>query len=114
MQGAAVARWTGFVPGREKQFRQWVRDTNALCDRLVTEGRITDYAWYGSMHGNDGFLVTRGELEQLAAIGASQESLALDTRGALITTDYFSGFYATGDSLEAGFDLFEQTVAQLG
>jgi len=93
---------------------QLMRDTNAFVDRLVAEGRTTDFAWYLSAHSGDGFSVARGEMEQLMANTADQEFLALITRASLILTDYSWGFYATGDSVEPMANLLEQTVGQLG
>jgi hypothetical protein len=94
-------RWTGIVPGREAAAMKLMRDSNALTDRLVAEGRITDYAWYLSAHSGDGFSVARGEMEQLMAITAGQEFLALNARSRLVLTDCSWGFYATGESVGA-------------
>lgn len=112
MQGSIVARWTGIVPGREAAAMQGMRDINAFYDKLVAEGRVTDYAWYFSTHGGDGLFIARGEMEQLMAI--AQESIELVMHSELVSTDFSRGFYVTGDSVEPLANLFEQAVAQLG
>lgn len=114
MQGAAVTRWKGIVPGREAASMQVMRDVNAYHDKLLAEGRITDYAWYLSSQAGDGLFIARGEVEQLVAIEQEPEAIALTMRSIQVCADFSAGFYATGDSVEPMANLFAQTAAQLG
>jgi len=113
MQGAIVYRWNGTVPGREMAALQLMRDSNAFSDKVVAEGRISDWAWYVAGQGGVSLCIVRGEMEQLMAIASDPELLALTSRCELILKDYVWGYFATGDSVEPMSGLFEQAVAQL-
>ena len=113
MQGAVVYRWSGIVPGRERAAIQLMRDSNAFSDKMVAEGRVTDWAWYVSGQGGASYYIARGEMEQLMANASDPESLALRSRSELILQDYVWGYFATGESVEIMLGLFEQSVGQL-
>ena len=113
MQGAVVYRWSGIVPGRERAAIQLMRDSNAYSDRMVAEGRVTDWAWYVSGQGGASYFIARGEMEQLMADTGDPELLALRSRSELILQEYVWGYFATGESVGSMLDLFEQTLEQL-
>ncbi len=113
MQGAVVYRWSGIVPGRERAAVQLLRDGNAFSDKMVSEGRITDWAMYVSAQGGTSYFIVRGEMEQLMADAGDPEAFALRSRSELILLDYVWGYFATGESVEGMLGVFEQSLGQL-
>lgn len=113
MQGALVYSWTGTVPGREDASKALMEDSNAYSDKLVAEGRISDYAWYLSTQGGTSYFIVRGETEALMANLADPELLALNTRSGLINLDFRWGLYVTGDTVPLMAGMFFQTASEL-
>lgn len=52
-------------------------------------------------------------MQQLMANTGDPDLIALHTRSGLIHEGFAWGYFATGDSVQAMVDLFEQSVAQL-
>jgi hypothetical protein len=113
MNGAVVYWWERSVPGREAASMELMRDTNAFLDKAHADGHITDYAWYLGMGAGMHLLILRGELEQLSALMATPEALAINTRAALVNEGMRHGVFATGDTIAPMAGLFEQLAGQL-
>lgn len=99
MQAAIIHRWGSTVPGREQHAMALMAETNALCEKWVSEGRLTDFAWYFPINTTGGLMITRGEAAALTSLTADEEYAALVTKVGLANQDYSWGIYGTGDSI---------------
>jgi hypothetical protein len=114
MKGAIVYKWSSPVPGREARGIEFTRETNAMLDKYVADGTISDYAWYISGHSSGGLMIMRGEMEKLSELQSDPELLTGNVKGSLLNQDFEWGYYATGDTVDMLMDVYEQEVTALG
>jgi hypothetical protein len=112
MKAAVIAHWTGTVPGRERDSFALKREIDELYGRLIAEGRIDDAAWYLATEGPS-YYVVRGDETALRELESMPETLMLTAKSGMILSDFGYGVFATGDSADAMFGLYEHTAREL-
>jgi hypothetical protein len=77
-KAALFVGWGSIIPGREKQAQKVLGDAVTYCQGLQTQGRIDSFeAFFLEPHGGDleGFVLVRGDREQIAQIRTEEEFL---------------------------------------
>jgi hypothetical protein len=105
------------VRGRETKAVQVFNESIEYYGQLQADGRVEGFdAWFLAPHGGDlgGFILLRGEREQLDEIQRSPEFERLQARASLIVDR--SGVVAayTGDALGRLMGQFQEAAGELG
>ena len=113
MNGAMQISWKASVPGREAKGLDVFGAALERFEGLLKQGRISSHEEYFAVTGGDGgFMLIRGELEDLVHISIEPETLALNAKAAAIVQDFEIQVYA-GGSDKAVQDLMGNYVASL-
>lgn len=105
MNGAVVVRWGANVAGREAKGLEVFGNAVARFEGLLKAGRIHSHKEYFSVTGGDGgFMIVEGELSELLAITAEEDTLRLNAQAAAIVQDFEIQVYGGGtDQAVQGF-----------
>ena len=103
-QGAVVFQWGPAVRGREQKALEIFGESIAYWDDMVKNNRVSGHYPYFSTNRNAGMWVIQGEIEELLAIRAEEDSIRLEGRVQMIVEDFSAELYA-GGSVEALADL---------
>lgn len=113
MNGAMQICWKASVPGREAKGLDVFGAALERFEGLLKQGRIHSHEEYFAVTGGDGgFMLIRGDLEELIHISIEQETLALNAKAAAIVQDFTIQVYA-GGSDQAVQDLMGNYVNSL-
>jgi hypothetical protein len=89
MTGAIVIRWGASVAGREGKGLEVFGSAVQRFEEHLKAGRISSHREYFAMTGQDGgFMIIEGEIADLLAIVAEEETLALNAKAASIVQDF--------------------------
>jgi len=108
--------WGEVVRGREAKATEVFNEAVGYYAGLQQEGRIESFEpWFLAPHGGDlgGFILVRGEREQLDEVVRSPEFERLQTRVALIVDGSGVIPAATGESLARQMGQFQEATADL-
>jgi hypothetical protein len=109
--------WGEVVRGRERKAVEVFNESIQYYARLQQEGKIESVEpWFLAPHGGDlaGFLLLRGEREQLDEIQRSAEFERLQTRASLIVDRTGAINAYTGEALGRLMAQFEDATTDLG
>jgi hypothetical protein len=109
--------WGEVVRGREQKAIEVFNESIQYYAQLQQDGKVESFEpWFLAPHGGDlaGFILLRGEREQLDEIQRSAEFERLQTRASLIVdrTGVISGY--TGEALGRLMGQFEEASGELG
>jgi hypothetical protein len=105
------------VRGREQQASQVFGEVMSLWGEYQSRGELESAeAFFLDPHGGDlgGFMLVRGELEQLQRIHASDEFQRLMIRTQLIVENFGVVYAATGSEIEKQMGIFLEAAGELG
>jgi hypothetical protein len=89
MTGAIVIRWGAIVPGREAKAFEVFGGALQRFEELQKAGRIFGHREYFALTGEDGGIaIGEGELNELLAIVAEEETIRLNAKSAAIVQDF--------------------------
>jgi len=89
MTGAIVIRWGAIVPGREAKALEVFAGAVAHFEELQKSGRIHRHREYFALTGTDGGMaVVEGELDELLATVAEDDTIKLNTQSAAIVQNF--------------------------
>jgi hypothetical protein len=109
--------WGEVVRGRERKALEVFNESIQYYAQLQQDGKIESVEpWFLAPHGGDlaGFILLRGEREQLDEIQRSAEFERLQTRAALIVDRTGALNAYTGEALGRQMGQFEDATADLG
>lgn len=113
---ALFVGWGEIVTGREQQAVQVFGETIQYYGRLQQQGEIGGFEpYFLEPHGGDlgGFILVRGERDQLAQLRTSEEFLRLIQRAAFVVHRIGVVAAFTGDELNRQLGEFQQQAAEL-
>jgi hypothetical protein len=97
MNGAIHISWKASIPGREAKGLEIFGAALERFEGLLKQGRIQSHEEYFAVTGTDGgFMLVRGELEELVKISIEAETLALNAKAAAIVQDFAVQIYGGG------------------
>ena len=109
--------WGEVVRGRERKAIEVFNESLQYYLQLQQDGKVESVEpWFLAPHGGDlaGFILLRGQREQLDEIERSPEFERLETRASLIV-DWTGGINAyTGEALDRLLGEFEEASGDLG
>lgn len=117
MNGAVVISWGTPVRGREAKSLEVFGKAIAHFDALAKAGRIHGHQEFQARTGRaGGFMLVTGELDELAAIQATDEVLDLTTAGATICDDFTVTLYEGGteQAITESVGRYMKTLTDLG
>jgi hypothetical protein len=89
MTGAIVIRWGAIVPGREAKAMEVFGQAVARFEDLQKAGRIHGHREYFALTGADGGMaVAEGEISELMAIVAEDDTIKLNVQSAAIVQEF--------------------------
>jgi hypothetical protein len=109
--------WGEVVRGRERKAVDVFNEALQYYARLQQEGKVEAVEpWFLAPHGGDlaGFILLRGEREQLDEIERSAEFERLQTRASMIVDRTGSIHAYTGEALARLMGQFEDATGDLG
>ena len=109
--------WGEVVRGRERKAVEVFNESIQYYGQLQADGRVESFdAWFLGPHGGDlaGFILLRGEREQLDEIERSPEFERLQTRVSLIVDRSGAVHAYTGEALGRLMGQFEEATGDLG
>lgn len=109
--------WGEVVRGRERKAVEVLNESMQYYGQLQEGGQIESFdAWFLAPHGGDlaGFVLLRGEREQLDEIRRSPEFERLLTRAAMIVDRTGAVHAYTGEALGRLMAQFEEATGELG
>lgn len=115
--GALVVGWGSVIPGRELKSLQVFNEAIQYYARLQQQGTIESFEPVAlDYHGGDlqGFILVRGDREQLNALRSSEEFLRLNNRAAMVITNLGVITAFIGEELQRLFADFGAQAAELG
>ena len=113
MNGAIQISWKASIPGREAKGLEVFGAALERFEGLLKQGRIHSHEEYFSVTGTEGgFMLVRGELEELVRISVETETLALNAKAAAIVQDFTIQLYGGGTD-QAVQELMGQYVGSL-
>jgi hypothetical protein len=109
--------WGEVVRGRERKAIEVLNESLQYYAQLQQDGKVESFEpWFLAPHGGDllGFILLRGEREQLDEIQRSPEFERLQTRASLIVdgTGVINAY--TGEALGRLVGLFQEASGDLG
>jgi len=97
MNGAIHISWKAGIPGREAKGLEVFGAALERFEGHLKQGRIHSHEEYFAITGEDGgFMLVRGELEELIKISIEPETLALNAKAAAIVQDFRIQIYGGG------------------
>jgi hypothetical protein len=97
MNGAILITWKAGVPGREAKGLEVFGKAVERFEGLAKQGRIHAHQEYFTITGQGGgCMLVSGELDELLAISAETETLALNAQAGAITQDFTTQILAGG------------------
>ena len=97
MNGAIHISWKASVPGREQKGIEVFGAAIERFEGLLKQGRIHSHEEYFALTGAEGgFMLVRGDLEELLKISIEPETLALNAKASSIVQDFTIHMYAGG------------------
>ncbi len=113
MRVAMVVRWKAPVPGRETKALEYGAEVNDYWGKLAAEGKCTPpETFFGT--GGIGLWIVKGEREVLEGLAASEETLRLLAKGALLLEDFGWEYYLTGESADHSMGRYAAVGAEIG
>ena len=109
--------WGEVVPGRERKAVDVFGESLQYYGQLQQDGKVESVdAWFLAPHGGDlaGFILLRGDREQLDEIQRSEEFERLQTRAGMIVDRTGTVNAYTGDALGRLMAQFEEAAGDLG
>jgi hypothetical protein len=109
--------WGEIVRGRESKAVEVFNESIEYYGRLQQDGKIESFEpWFLAPHGGDlaGFVLLRGEREQLDEIQRSPEFERLQTRASMIVDRAGTVAAVTGDALGRQMGQFQEATGDLG
>ena len=109
--------WGDIVHGREDKAVEVFNESVQYYGQLQQDGKVESFeAWFLSPHGGDlgGFILLRGEREQLDEIERSPEFERLQTRAAMIAERTGTLNAYTGEALARLMGQFQEASGDLG
>jgi len=109
--------WGEVVRGRERRAVDVFNESIEYYGRLQQDGRIEGFeAWFLAPHGGDlaGFVLLRGEREQLDEIQRSPEFERIQTRAGMIVDRTGSVNAYSGEALGRLMTQFQEAAGDLG
>lgn len=101
MRGALVTKWGGAVPGREKMGLDVFGKALAYAEQKAKEGVIESHEEYFALDGNNtqfsGFMLVRGEVDDLLKLQADEEWMKLTFAAAAIVQNFTIQTFAGGN-----------------
>jgi hypothetical protein len=117
MDSALFVRWGQTVGGRERQAVQLFTDSLSYLGKLVADGRVASFEpFFLEPHGGDleGFIVVRGDIEQLAKVRIDQEFQRLTVRAQVVVRNFGVIGAKTGDHLNKHIEWYIESARELG
>ena len=117
MNGAVVIRWGASVPGREAKGLEVFGNAVARFEEFLKEGRIHSHKEFFSVTGGDGgFMIAEGELSELLAITADEDTLRLNAQAAAIVQDFETQVYGGGtdQAVQSLMGLYTNGIQEIG
>ena len=114
--GALFIGWGAGVPGRERQALQVFNEAMQYWAGLQQRGEIESFETVLlEPHGGDlyGFILIKGDQEQLARLRTEQEFVRLYTRAGLVVRDLGVVGASFGEELQRRFAVFEQQLGDV-
>jgi hypothetical protein len=97
MTGAIMIKWGQSVPGREAKGLEVFGKAVERFEGFAKQGRIHEHQeYFGLTGGENGFMLIRGEVEELLKILAEPESIKLNAQAAAIVNDFHIAVYQGG------------------
>jgi hypothetical protein len=97
MNGAIQISWKASIPGREAKSIEVFGAALERFEGLLKQGRIHSHEEYFAVTGAEGgFMIVRGDLDELLKISVETETLALNAKAAAIVNDFTIQIYAGG------------------
>src|SRR4051794_39483189 len=97
MNGAMHISWKASIPGREAKGVEVFGAALERFEGLMKQGRIHSHEEYFAVTGTEGgFMIVRGDLDELLKISVETETLVLNTKAAAIVQDFTIQLYAGG------------------
>jgi hypothetical protein len=97
MNGAIVIRWGATIPGREAKSLEVFGNAVARFEGFLKAGRIHSHKEFFSITGGDGgFMIVEGDLPELLAITAEEDTLRMNSQAAAIVQDFETQVYGGG------------------
>ena len=109
--------WGEVVRGRERKALEVFNESIQYYGQLQQDGKIDSFdAWFLAPHGGDlaGFILLRGQREQLDEIQRSPEFELLQTRAGMIVDRKGTLNAYTGEALGRLMGQFQQATDDLG
>ena len=109
--------WGEVVRGRERKALEVFNESIDYYGQLQQEGKIQSVeAWFLAPHGGDldGFILLRGEREQLDEVQRSPDFERLQTRAGMIVDRTGTVNAYTGEALGRLMGQFEEAATELG
>jgi hypothetical protein len=109
--------WGDVVRGRESKALDVFNESLQYYGQLQQDGRIEGFdAWFLGPHGGDlaGFILLRGDREQLDEVQRSPAFELLQTRAGMVVDRVGVVNAYTGDALGRLVGQFQQAAAELG
>ena len=115
-EGGLLISWGDVHPGREGQAVRLFGDVLAYYGRLAEEGRITGYEpFIVAAHGGGlrGFIILRGEREQLNELTGEDEFMGYTMRAQMCLNEFGIEEVYFGEALGHVMQLYEHEVGAL-
>ena len=107
--------WGAAVRGREQKALEVFQEAMQFYSRLQQQGEIQSFEPVAlEPHGGDlgGFLLIKGDADKLARLRASDEFIALNTRGQMVVENFGVTGAFVGEDLQKLFaDIAKQAAA---
>jgi hypothetical protein len=117
MNGAIHITWRANVPGREATGLEVFGAALARFEGLAKEGRIDSHEEYFAVTGPEGgFMLVRGNLDELLRIAAEPETLALNAQASAIVQDFQVQIFGGGTDQAIGelMTNYSESLAAIG
>lgn len=97
MNGAIVISWGAPVPGRESKGLEVFGNAVTRFEGFLKSGRIHSHREYFAVTGADsGFMIVEGELTELLAIVAEDDTVKLNAQAGAIVQDFRTQVFGGG------------------
>jgi hypothetical protein len=117
MNGAIVIRWGASVPGREAKGLDVFGSAVMRFEEYLKSGRIHSHREFFSLTGVDGgFMIVEGDVSELLAIVADDETIKLNAQAAAIVQDFELQLYGGGtdQAVQSMVGLYAGSLQEIG
>src|SRR4051794_41066622 len=117
MNGAIVIRWGASVAGREAKGVEGFGNAGQRFEEFFKTGRIHSPQKDFFVTGTDGgFMIAQGELAELLAIAAEDETLKLNAQASAIVHDFEVQVYGGGtdEAVQSMVGLYAGSLQEIG